>query len=500
MKKNLLLNVFCLFCLTNFAQQVEWAFNVSENPASNKLTVDPASNLYLYGCTESYRPGPQDGSIFKKYSPSGELLVDKAWHEKVFISSMIHDGAGSFYFCGYFRGQVNSDGISLNSKGGTDGFFGKMSDEGEVEWTIGFGGAKNDVARDLTFNQDSTEIVITGDVDSTVYLYGYEIVTTTAAIFVAKFSLEGGLSSYRTFVFSPGEYGYNQGWEIEKDGLGGYYLLANRKGEHWNNYPPSGETLEGRYIFKLSENLEIKWSEYIISSACYYGFSCANISVQKGEVCVPSFCSAKYGGTGKLRKLEPLNGTGTWNIDNADGTYYDTYAAGARLLYVGNEEGNGCPCEDHNVGYARVKMLDELNTDRILLSKYGFAFLNVVQAPNGNIYVYGRAGSEDPHLQGHYLERGHFLFSMQEPPSSVELAMPTEELLSVYPNPSSGYLEITHDKTIEELVVTTANGTVVRQFSPRGNAATVRDLAQGYYIVHVKDAQGYSRGKVLVAE
>src|SRR5690606_5223163 len=117
--------------------------------------------------------------------------------------------------CGFFRGQVKENGVSLNATGGTDGFFGLMDDNCNVRWVIGFGGAKDDKARTLCFNSDTSEIVIAGGIDSTLMLYGYPMITTPAAIFVARFNLQGGLASYRTYAFAPGDDGHNMGYEIE---------------------------------------------------------------------------------------------------------------------------------------------------------------------------------------------------------------------------------------------------------------------------------------------
>lgn len=498
MTKHLFGVFFILTCTGLFAQSVNWAVNVENPPTETRLVVDHQSNLYLYGYTEMYYPSDLDGSFFRKYAPSGELLFSKDWKAKVFISRMIGDGEGSFYFCGYFKGVVNDQGIHLESNGGTDGFLGKMNTDGKVQWTVGFGGARDDKACDLTFNADSTEIVFTGGIDSTVVIYDYPLLTTPQAIFVARMDLNGGLLSYKTHVFSANEHGDNIGLEIENRN-GGYYLLADRMGDHWNNDVPSGSPLAGRYLFNLNENMEILWSKYIISSSCYYGYSCRNMSVQNNEACVPSFCSAKYGGTGRLQKFGSPAGEPTWTISNNDGTYYDTHAAGNRVFYVGNEEANGCPCQDNNPGFARVKMIDENNADQILISKYGFHFYSLTQAPNGNVYVFGYTNVNDPHLQGQKIRQGYFLFSMQSPPASFKgIDQEGQDILTIYPNPSSGYMEIVHDQLMEEITVVNGNGMTVRQLKPEAKAYTIRDLDPGYYLVRVKYRGGSSHSKVIV--
>jgi hypothetical protein len=481
------------------AQLINWARNTEAPPGRFWITTDRASNLYTYGYTETWRPSEHEVSVIKKYSPDGQLIFSRQWKDKVFISSLLNDGKGSFYFCGFFRDTVNEQGISLTSNGHADGFFGKMDEEGTVAWTIGFGGAGNDRAQDLCFNADSSEIVLTGGVESTVFMYGYEQFTTEEAIFVARFDLSGGMQSYRTYAYTPDEYGRNTGREIRSNGSGGYYLLASRMGDHWSNEQnPSGSPMEGEYVFSLDTSLQIRWSRYIISSSCYYGHFCEGLGILAGEACIPSFCSGKYGGTGRLQRLEASSGNTGWSVTNEDGYYYDTHTTSSGLLYVGNEEANGCPCEDNNPGYARIKLVDDSSGDRVLFSKYGFHFYRVVQAPNGSIYVFGDAFEGDPHLQGRPLERGYILFSMQGPPASFDLRLPQQGLLSVYPNPSSDYVEIVNGQMIEELTVLNGSGAIITQVRPDAKSWTLNDLMPGYYLVRIKDVNGYHSSKVLV--
>jgi hypothetical protein len=499
MKKLLPAILVFLCCVSLHGQEIKWAVNTPTSFFSSHLAVDPASNVYLYGSAMIYYRPDLEGSVLRKYSSNGELIFSKEWKTRFFINSMINDGAGHFYFCGSFFGDISEQGIKLHSQGNSDAFIGRMDEQGNIEWTIGFGGAKNDRINDLTFNADSTAIVITGGVDSTIMLYGYEISMPPKSIFVASLDLDGSVTNYRTYAFTPNEYGTNVGLEISGDGKGGYYLLADRMGDHWSNEAhPSGSPMEGRYVFDLNKDLDIRWSRLIINSGCYYGYSCAGMGIQEGKVCVPSFCSGKYGGSGKLEKLDDIAGLTTFSIMNTDGEYYDTYASGKNLFYVGNEEANGCPCENNNPGFARVKVLDENNQDRVLLSKYGFRFANIAQAPNGNIYVYGETSNSDPHLQGHILSQGNFLFAMQNPPTSFSVGDQADNALAAYPNPASDYIEIVDNELMTELIVINSAGVTISEAQPNAKSYTLKNLLPGYYVVRIKNANGYRTAKVLV--
>lgn len=501
MKKKLPALILFLFCAIVKGQDVSWAVNTPTPSFVSHLVVDRASNVYMYGSSEiEYRPD-LEGSVLRKYSSNGELIYSREWKTKFFISSMINDGKGHFYFCGRFQGDLHQQGISLRSHGSHDAFLGRMDEEGNIEWTLGFGGSQSDRLTDISFNSDSSEIAVTGGIDSTIMLNGYELNTPPRSIFVASFGLDGQILHYRIYSNYTNEYGSNMGLEIASDGGAGFYLLADKMGDHWSNEAhPSGSPMEGRHVMLLDSSLNVKWSRFIISSSCYYGYSCSGMGVQNGMACVPSFCSGKYGGSGRLEKLGGTGGVTSFSLMNNDGQYYDTYGNGKSLFYVGNEEVNGCPCQDNNPGFARVKVLDENNQDRILLSKYAFHFYNIVVAPNGNIYVAGETDGRDDQLQGHALHQGYFLFAMRMPPTSFEAVDPAEQAITAYPNPSADYVEIVDEDLMTELVVYNSAGVIIRNFKPNAKSLTIKNLDAGYYLVRVKNEKGYRTGKVLVVK
>jgi hypothetical protein len=497
MKKIVLLNVLVLISSSVFSQEVVWALH-TENPGfTSKLTVDKSSNLYQYGLNSSPYSSVQGTSI-KKYSPSGSLIFDIKWPGKIYLTQMLNDGKGYFYFTGFFEGSVNTNNILLNSNGKTDACIGKMNEQGQVSWAIGFGGAKDDRASSLTFNNDSTEIVITGGVDSTVYVYNYAITTTKKAVFVASFNLSGGLTQERTYTFQPDTYGDNLGLEITNNG-NGYYLLADRKGDTWANYPPSGSPLEGRYLFSLDHSLNISWSQYIISSSCYYGYNCANMSACNGDAYVPKFCSGKYGGNGELQRLNAQAGAQTWMMANTDGAYNDTYACGSSVFYVGNEEANGCPCPDNNPGYGKVKMVNANNEDHVLFKAYAYSFYNITRANNGTIYVYGYTNIDPAPFGSYQVQAGYFLFALKDPASGIRDIQGSVPYLAVYPNPSQGSIYIKSEKQIDEITLFNMSGSAVRHFAPGTMNSSLRELSAGCYVLQVRCGDEINTGKVIVS-
>ena len=89
---------------------------------------------------------------------------------------------------------------------------------------------------------------------------------------------------------------------------------------------------------------------------------------------------------------------------------------------------------------------------------------------------------------------------MTNPDPSFKVEEPATDLLTAYPNPSSGYLEIVDDEMMQELTVLNSSGAIIKQVNPEGKSYTFRDLTPGYYIVRAKNTSGYRSGKVIVMQ
>jgi hypothetical protein len=501
MKKNVLLAFVVLLQGALYAQKVNWAVNTSISGENPQLTTDMNSNLYQYGYFQSWHfNNPDAGTWIRKFSPGGAKIMEVHLKGSIYLTRLLNDGMGSFYFTGFFKDTIKQQGFDLVSRGKHDAVFGKMDEQGQVQWAVGFGGEKEDMAMSLTFNQDSSALVLTGTVDSTVYLYDYPIITTTKAIFLISFDLNAKLLMYKTYSFLPTQYGDNIGLEIGAN-ASGYYLLADRMGEHWSNEPhPAGTEMEGRYVYKVDKNFNISWSSFIISSSCYYGYSCKNMAVCNNEAYVPSFCSGKYGGTGRLERLNEADGSAWWELTNHDGQYYDSHTFEGRVFFVGNEEVNGCPCQDNNPGNAKVKVVDKYNMEEIIFKQYGYHFYNITHARNGNIYVYGHTEGETPSIGGIPLEGGYFVFSLSDPTTGIRKIDASGQLLSLYPNPSQGDLKVESENTIDEITVYNLSGAAIYHVAPNSKSCSVEGLSAGCYALKVKSGDTYTTSKIVVAK
>lgn len=498
MKKLYIFFAATLLSIQLSSQVITWA-STNNFPGQQKgLVTDQQSNLYIYGYTYWEVPeyNIKQGSVIRKYSNTGARLADITWNTGIFLNQMVYDGSGSFYFVGNFLGTVNLNGQTVTSKGELDGVIGKMDEWGKVIWLTSFGGVNDDHANGLTLNDNKTEIIVTGHADAEVNMGNNSIGRLDHALVLGVFDLNGNYKSHKTFDFDAQRHNLNIGLEIitRQDG---YFLLADREGAEWWIEPLPPGPREGRYVFNLDKNFNITWSEFVISSACYYGYSCNSMSTSNGDVYLPKFCSGKYGGEGELCRRSGESGVPSFSITNRDGFYSDTYAYRNTVYYAGNEEANGCPCEANDPGFGIIKALDERNNSQLLFKKHGYEILHITRSLDGTIYVSGRSDDNDADLGGYTVKSGPFIFAMKDPINGPELDV-KELVFNIFPNPASGKFEVTSETVIEQMEVMNLSGAVVFKNEPNAKTAAVTNLQPGYYAVRIKNGAATQVRKVVV--
>jgi hypothetical protein len=358
-----------LFCILFFAsrlfpQEISWAKKIP-TPAyipSKGLLSDNTGNLYNYGSYyQGYYGNSQStfsdtlGTYLQKFNAQGDLQYSKQWKSPFYITKMIYDGGSSFYFSGAFRGIQNIDGNLIASKGGYDGMVGKMDLNGTVIWLRSFGGSQIDNALGICFNLSKNKLIVTGGIYDSLFVNHSYKASGNKPMLIATYDLNGTFENYKLYDFDAVRDFKNCGNEIVCDKEGNYLVLADRDGQHWND-PMLTDVPEGRYVFKLNSNLDTLWSRFIISSGCYYGWSCSSLSLaDNGDAFIPSYCSSKYGGQGRIYRLDKTNGKIIWTHNNKDGAYSETFTNGTSFYSIGTEGADIYPGQGTHGGYEVVK-------------------------------------------------------------------------------------------------------------------------------------------------
>jgi len=395
MKKYIFISV-CLAIVLNvgFAQNILWSKKIKQpyRSASKDLLTDKNNIVYSYGSGSPSSLTDTTGSFLQGYSGNGNLLFSKRWRIPFAINKMVYDGDKNFYFTASFMGTQNIDGITIVSKGLIDAVAGRMDLTGRVIWMKTFGGNRLDEGNGICFNPSDSSIYVTGSVRDSLFLNNVFQSKNQQSAIVLHYSSSGNLVNYKLYDFIPQrELGnFNSGIEILRNSSGNLFLLMDRDGHDWNGPDTVPWPMMGRYLFKLTSNLDTLWSTYINGPSCYYGWNTNSLNISaNGDIYLASFCSAKYGGEGELLRINGTSGQISWSYKNTDGAYTDIFLDGNTVFLIGNEGAKGCPCPEDNGGYYVVKKIDENNA---LLGETRFSdvdLTNITKDGSGNIYVVG---------------------------------------------------------------------------------------------------------------
>ncbi len=389
---------FGLFTGSSFAQQFLWA-KEAHYTYSKGIFCDKNGDVYNYGSSFqvpdfSTAAVPQlndtTGSYLARYAADGTLISVIRWRQPFYISDIAYDGESSLYVTGFFGGTQNLNGHQISATGSYDGFVAKMNMQGVVQWAHSLGGSQNDCLNSITLNNTKNRLVTVGGLSGSLYQNGSLLSSfSERSMLVAEFDLQGNLQQHRLLDYAPGRNNGNCGYSVNSDKSGSYYLLHQREGKAWSG-DSSNLPDEGRYLSCLDQDLEETWSTFIINGACYYGYECRRMAQSSnGDSYISTFCSGKYGGTGLMRRYGATTGAFTWSLSNTDGRYRDVHCDGDNMYMIGNEEANGCPCEDNNPGHEVVK---KLNVQNQLLGEARFKdveLMHITTNQQGMIYVLG---------------------------------------------------------------------------------------------------------------
>ena len=322
MKKYYFVFYLLIFSINANAQNWIWSKKIYTTEVPNQFGPDHTftdNQGKLYAYVSAYKVNgywnnainDTKGTILYCYSSNGELLFKKHWQLPFYIQYMEYDGVQSCYFSAVFLGNINIDGITIQSLGAEDGVTGKMDLNGTIQWMKTFGGKKKDNCIGVTYNKIANIVCSTGSISESLYLDGVFHSANKQSATVLQYDVNGNFIRVKLFDFMPERETYwpNSGREVQTDSQGNYFFLMDKEGQNW-----SGDTLtapeEGRYVIKTNANLDTLWTKYIIGPACYYGMSGHTLRVTPdGDAYVFSNCSFKYGGDSRINSLKGQNGT-----------------------------------------------------------------------------------------------------------------------------------------------------------------------------------------------
>ncbi len=178
---------------------------------SNAVATDSAGNVYVAGYTESMGAGQSD-AFWLKYSPAGDLLMQKTWGGSGLDGafSIKVDGAGNVYLGGDTRSYGS----------GTSAFVVKFNSAGDIQWQNAWGGtAMTDGNFCLGLAVDATGNVYAAGRTRNFGAGGEDAI-------LLKYSSSGALLWQKTW----GGTGYEDAKTVSVDGAGNVYIAGATDG------------------------------------------------------------------------------------------------------------------------------------------------------------------------------------------------------------------------------------------------------------------------------
>jgi hypothetical protein len=224
-----------------------WAHNIggTNSEGANSISIDNSGNPYIGGTfigSVDFDFSPNNFTLTSnttilyvlKLNTNGEFIWVKDFGTSgsgnETISNIITDSLNNIYTCGFFYNTIDFDpgtGIfELTSEGGADIFLQKLDSNGLFVSAIRTGNNANDVARDITINNQNELIMIggfSGVVDFDPNSGTTNLTAQLGATFIQK--LDNSLNNI--WAISSLDRGSNYGTKIALDNNENIYAIGN---------------------------------------------------------------------------------------------------------------------------------------------------------------------------------------------------------------------------------------------------------------------------------
>jgi hypothetical protein len=439
--------VAAMFPLMVNGQAPAWVQSVETNISWQGIVCDEEGDAYLYGFSGGIVSNQPGKAIWiSRYRMDGKRKYVTQVPVPITITKMIHDGKDRLYFTGNFYGTFFWNGKTFTSAGNQEGAVGCLDENGKLQWIVTMGSPKGCSILDICMNNYGTRLAVTGSVDGNFSFNGLLVEDVTEkSLLLAELSHSGQLTRYRTYNFINDVDDPNIGNELASSPSGGYFVLGRREGAAWIEQNPT-IPYSGHYVFCLDNNLNISWQRMVINGSCYYGNFSRSLRTDGEHVMVTTYCSGKYGGTGKLYWLSGSLGKELWSRSNTDAYFRDACYSMKKTIFLTADDAIGCPCESNTPGHEVVREIDELGVEKLLIKAWGRGvFRSLAQNRFGMTFVTG-ISHDSLSIGKNVVPMGAFLFALGDPPAypaeAVDLQNETTNELRLYPNPANGLFVI----------------------------------------------------------
>jgi hypothetical protein len=404
----------------------QWAEKISGSSYdnANSIVVDENGNIFVSGAYESgllnfnngiileYKDNHRNGGYLAKYNSIGFCQ----WAEKIAgsvddVLSLSIDGKGNIYIAGSYGGQlIFNNGISLTQSHSTDGFIAKYNDIGSCQWAEKIGGIsyKTDLVSCLAVDNDGNAFVVGDFTSDTLNFNNGKILINNGGydFFIANYNNSGICQWAEKLDIS--RYNMNYPYSVAIDSSGFIYILGNYKSDSllFNNGKSLQKSInEDGFLAKYNKSGICQWVEKIDGNKLEYP---TNIAID--------------------------NSGFIYIVGNSNS---DTVSFNNGIFLPINLHSNNFIAKYKSDG---VCQWGAINAE----SKYSIP-INIVVDKKSNYFIAGYSQSDVSFNNGTLLTNSGdydgYIAKYTQPNTSVSNE-PIQNNISVYPNPSGDYIEI----------------------------------------------------------
>ncbi|MGB0149961.1 MAG: T9SS type A sorting domain-containing protein [Flavobacteriales bacterium] len=506
--------IFLGASLTSIGQlPIDWNLSLggSNTDRPNQVASTPDGGALVVGRTSSedfdLGLGGADGVVLKLDS-SGELewLNRYGGSEDDSLDDVVALSDGS---CIVVGSSESADGDLSSNHGAQDLWILKLTSDGEVVWSVNYGGSNDDKAKALIMAQNNKIVVLgqsqSDDVDVSVN-HGQ------SDVWLLTLSAEGMLEWEKTLGGSS----HDAPSDVIQLADGGLMVLAGTESSDFDvSFNYSGESGDGEdcWVVKLNQTGEIIWAQnfggsgedspdQLIQSEDGNYIICGRTSSQDFDVTDPQGANdgwiLKIDGEAQLIWSKALGGSETdWIrsiVKAQDGGYF----------FAGYSESSDGSVLGHYGGYdCWFGKLSE--TGQILWSQnLGGSSDDRASAmsiqENGTIVVAGYSTSSDFDVEENHGGYDFWLFGLAPDDTQGFWNLPPPLPFELYPNPATDQVTIRSQASIECLELLDAMGRILwrGQVSNEVHVLDVSELNRGVYSLRATRVTGTAHTQRVV--
>jgi hypothetical protein len=548
MKKTFLLFTIlffiCFFSKTNYAQSPSWLWAKNYGGTADEYgyatTVDIHGNIYVTGCFYGHtmvfgndtlinNSTSDTSDIFiVKYDANGDTLWAKSagGSNYDYAYSIAVDDSGKILICGMFNSSaISFDSITLNKTGYSDLFIAKYDSNGDVLW------ARNTIGNGIRIaisvaTDNSGNAYIAGSYQNDAVTFGTITLNNAGSgdIFLVKYDVNGTVVWAKNACTAHDEYAYS----ISLDNHGNIYVAGDFWGETLTidtttliNHDNSGNSTD-IFLAKYDSGGNVLWAK-----------SYGNTDVEfTGAISTDSIGNTSFVGYNVSQILQGCSLKSANKSDHFD-SFILRFNNNGNVLWgkkvIGSDEDVAISVatdHDANTFVTGWFLSDTLHFDAlsirnaglgdIFLAKYdqngnvvwaksvgGTArdFANSIAVDNaGNGFLTGSFKSNTLAFGNTTLINagGSDIFLAKINTYSGIIEFENSDEMSVFPNPSSGYINIlTPDKG--KLEIFNIAGQLMESFINAETAITIntKKLPSGIYIIKATMDKGIATKKFI---